>query len=243
MKKIMLLLFILLLVFSQGLFAQTENGAGLNLIRTQGEAEVFGQNDSVRISISIITENKDLDAATSESANKTNLVLIALKKMIIKNLSLETTNYQVLPKKKYAKDTPPTIVGYEVQNTIEAKIEKLDPKHLSEYSSRIMGSAIDNGANRVTDMQFYIKDIETLENNALAEATRKAKTRAEVVAASAGVQIKKIVTIDTQPATPAPRPMMMRTSAMKTNEAVSAPPIEIGDSSVRMQVQMSFEIE
>lgn len=242
MKKSILIVGILLLVFSQFSFAQPANEPNLNLIRTQGEAEVFGQNDSVRISFSIITENESLDTATSENANKTNAVLIALKKMIIKNLSLETTHYQVIPKRDY-KARPPVMVGYEVQNTIEAKIESLDPKQLSEYSSRIMGAAVENGANRVTNMQFYIKDIASLENQALAEATRKAKKRAEIIAEAAGVKITKIVSIDAQKGSAPPVPMMMRASAMKAEAESAAPPIEIGESSIHMQVDMSVEID
>ena len=243
MKKTILVVFIWFLLGSQFSFAQSPDEASLNLIKTQGDAEVVGQNDSVKISFSIITENKNLDSATSENADKTNAVLLALKKLIVKNLSIKTANYQVIPKRDYKKASPPVMVGYEVQNTIDVKIEQLDAKQLAEYSSRIIGSALENGANRITHMQFYIKEMESLENQALAEAIRKAKDRAEIAAGAAGVKIKNIVNIDTQNGSDPIRPMMMRASSMKADAESMAPPIEIGESSVRMQVHMSFEFE
>ena len=211
------------------------------MIQTQAAAEVSGRNDSMIVSFAVVTESGNLSRANSENAEKAKKVMAAVKALKIPGMKIETANFQVIPKKDY-KMRPYRIVGYEVQNSIDVTIEKAGPETLSGHGAGIMAAAMASGANRISRIHFYIKDMDVLENSALASATRKAKKRAGVMAEAAGVKIKKIVSIESVSASAGPAPRVMRANVMAAEEA-AAPPIETGESSIRMQVRICAEIE
>ncbi len=132
------------------------------VILTDGTSEVMGQNDSARISISVVTNGRELEQVSSENAGKAKKVLRAIKGLGLAHLKIKTLNYQVIPQKNY-KIRPPKIKGYEVRNTVMVKLESFGPEQLSGYVSKIIGKALENGANSISSIQFYIKDRKPLE--------------------------------------------------------------------------------
>jgi len=211
-----------------------------NLILTDGAAEVMGQNDSAGVSLSVMTEGRELEAVSAENAAKTAAVLTSVKDLKMERLRVQTSNFRVEPQSDY-KARPPRITGYRVYNSIELTLESLDPGELSQHVSRLIGIALENGANHIQRLDFYIKDKAPLEKEALTLATREALARAAVLAEAAGVTLKRIATISTQPMQPSPvRPMMRAAMAA---EAAAPPPVESGESAIRVQVQIAYEIE
>jgi uncharacterized protein YggE len=231
-----------LLFIAHSTFAQCPSASENHLILTEGTAEVTGQNDSAKISIAVVTDGRNLEQVSSENAGKTKEVLKAIKGLGIESLRLETSNYRVTPQKDY-KARPPEIKGYEVHNAIEATLERFDPEHLSKHVSKIVGKALESGANNIHHIQFYIKNKERLEKEALTMATQEAMDRAKILAEAAGVKLKRITSLSTRPIHMPPRPHMFREAAMKTEAGAVAPPIEIGESQIRVQVTVAYEIE
>ena len=243
MKKACFLLLIAVL-FLQGhsTFAQSRSDADRNVILTEGTAEVTGPNDSVRISISVVTEGRNLEQAGTENADKSQKVINGMKDLNIKNLDLKTSNYRVIPQRDY-KARPPEIKGYEIHNSIDIRLEELDPDQLSGYVSRVIGNALESGANSISYIQSYIKNRALLEKEALTRAIQEARDRAEIIAGAAGVRIKRVVKVSTHPDDQMPRPQMLRSAATEADTATLSPPIEIGESRVSAHVSMVFEIE
>jgi len=227
----------LLLIAPSG-FAQSTQSLDRNLIITDGTGEILAQNDSAKISIAVVTDGRNLDAVSSENAAKTKAVLDALKGLGIENFKLKTSGYRVTPQRDY-KARPPLIKGYEVFNAIEATMEGGTPEQLSQQVTKIIGKALDSGANSIQFVQFYIKNRESLENEALKKAVAQAVERAKTMAAAAGVKLRRIVSLSTQPQQ---MPQMLRAVEMKADAAM-APPMEIGESRVNAQVSIMYEIE
>jgi uncharacterized protein len=231
-----------LLFIAHSTFAQCQSASDRNLILTEGIAEVTGQNDSAKISIAVVTNGKNLEQVSSDNDSKTKAVLKAIKGLNIKNLKIKTSNYRVTPQKSY-KARPPEIKGYEVHNVIEGKLEEFEPEHLPKHVSNIVGKALESGANNIHHIQFYIKNKELLEREALTQATQKAMERARVLAKAAGVKLKRIVSLSTHPVHMSAKPQMFMKAAMKTEAGAQAPPIESGESQIRAQVTVAYEIE
>jgi uncharacterized protein YggE len=243
MKKILVLLSVAgLLSICYTSFAQYSPGQERNVIITEGIGEVKGQNDSARISIGVLTEGKQLEEVSSENATKTKKVLKAIKDFSIKNLTLKTSNYRVNPRRDY-QARPPKIKGYEVSNTIEITLEGFEPEDLTTHCSTIIGKALENGANNINRLNFYIKNKSPLEKEALTQATQAALQRAETLAGAAGVKLKRIASLSTQPMHVPPTPQRFMAAEMDTKAAAVAPPIEIGESQIRFQVTVVYEIE
>lgn len=240
-RSIPILLASLLLIATLG-FAQSTPISDRNLIITDGTAEVYGQNDSARISIAVVTEGDLLDLVGSENDVKTKTVLETVKRLGIENLKLKTSGYRVTPQKDY-KARPPKIKGYEVFNSIEVALEGLAPEQLSKQVTKIVGKALGSGANNIQYVQFYIKNRESLENEALKQAVQQAIQRAKTMAEAAGVKLRRIVSLSTQPFQVPPMPHLLQDVAMKSAAAEAAPPMEIGESRIRVQVSIVYEIE
>jgi len=243
MKKAYILFFMACICLSaNSVLAGSPAGSDRNLIFTEGTAEVMGQNDSAKIFIAVVTEGRKLEQTSSENANKTNTVLTTLKGLNIKHLKLETSNYRVTPQRDY-KARPPVIKGYEVSNAIVVTLEGFETEPLSNHVSRIVGKALESGSNNIQRIQFYINDKSVLEKKALKLATKEAMERAKTLAEAAGVKLKGIVSLSTQPMYSPPQPYMLRAAEMKTDAEAMAPPMEIGESRIRVQVSVAYEIE
>ncbi|MBE9544857.1 MAG: SIMPL domain-containing protein [Proteobacteria bacterium] len=230
-----------LLLMAHSTLAQCPSASDRNLILTQGMAEVMGQNDSARISVAVVTQGRNLEQVSSENAGKTKAVIQAIKGLNIKDLKLKTSNYRVTPQRDY-KARPPKIKGYEVHNAIEITLEGFEPEPLSGHVSMMIGKALESGSNNINHIQFYIKNKSALEKEALKQSTQQAMDRARTLAEAAGVKLKRIVSLSTQPIHIPTRQHMLRAAGMNT-EASAAPPIEIGESQIRVQVSIAYEIE
>jgi uncharacterized protein YggE len=223
-------------------FAEGPPAMGRNLILTEGVAELMGQNDSAKLSIAVVTEGPNLEEVSSENASKTKEVLKAIKDLDVENLKLKTSGYRVTPRRDY-KARPPKIKGYEVYNAIESVLEGFEPEPLSRNVSRIIEKALGSGANNINHVEFYIKSRRPLEKKALTEATQEAMDRAKTLAEAAGVKLKRIATLSTQPIHSPPQPHMLRAAEMNDGSLGMAPPIEVGESKIHVQVNIAYEIE
>jgi uncharacterized protein YggE len=217
------------------------SGSNCRVILTEGAAEVTGQNDSATISVAVLDEGPVLEKVSSKNAGKIKAVIKAIKGLNIDNLKLKTARYRVTPQKDYSKGKLPTIKGYEVQNSIEVTLEGFEPEYLSGHVSTVVGKALESGANNINHIQFYIKNKKPLEKEALTLATQEAIERAKTLAEAAGVKLKNIVSISTHPGYQPPVPRMLRTAEMSAE--AQAPPIETGESLVRVQVSIVYEME
>jgi hypothetical protein len=243
MKKAFLMVFTVSLLFlTHSTLAQSPPASDRNLILTEGTAEVMGQNDSASISIGVMSNGRNLEQVSSANAHKTKEVLKAIKDLNIERLKTKTSSYRVSPQKDY-KVRPPKIKGYEVYNAIGVTLEGFEPDHLSRHVSKIIGKALENGANNIHHIQFYIKNNASLEKKALIQATQDALERARILAKAANVKLKRIVALSTRPVQGPPEPHLLRTTAMKAEAMAVEPPIEIGESRIRVHVSLSYEIE
>ena len=232
-KAFLMVLTVSLLSLAHSTLVQSPPASDRNLILTEGTAEVMGQNDSARISIAVVTDGRNLEQVSSANA---------IEDFNIERLKFKTSNYRVSPQKDY-KVRPPKIKGYEVYNAIEVTLEGFEPDQLSRHVSKIIGKALENGANNIHHIQFYIKNNTSLEKKALIQATQNALDRARTLAKAAGVKLKRIVALSTRPIQRPPGPHMLRAADMKAEAMAVEPPIEIGESRIRVHVSLSYEIE
>ena len=81
-----------------------------------------------------------------------------------------------------------------------------------------------------------------MEKQALQQATHEAIERAKILAEAAGVKLKRIASLRSQPAYTPPQPRMLGAAEMKSDTLAAAPPMEMGESRIRVQVSIAYEI-
>lgn len=239
-KHILTPLLALILVFSLIVLpvsAATESNE--RVINTQGTGTITTTPDRVEISVAVMTEHANVEAAQQENARKMNSVMNALKNSGLTSEEMKTTGYSIY---QVTKDEDRILPGdkqaqvYRVTNTLMITLKD------TTKAGDIIDTSIENGANNVNYISFTLSDEKqaSLRAEALKEAVTQSRADADVVAASLGLSVRDVkeVTIGGgySPATSRMYDSMMFASGVEK----SATPIEAGEVTVTASVSISY---
>lgn len=237
MKRLLILL-LLISVSLVGLstFADTvEKDKGFVSVNVSVTKEI--SPNQAEIAIGIETTDKSLQKASSDNKIIANKVYSTLKSILGTDDSIKTSNYSARPQYIYTKDNKKCLDSYIVSNVVTVKTKKL------ELVSKLVDTAIAQGATNVNNLQFSAVDYDSACGDALAELTKKAHAQAYSVAKSINSQITGIKSIN---ATCNPEnnqrpiyPMMMKAAV----DSFSATPIESGKIKIYANVDASFYVK
>jgi uncharacterized protein YggE len=203
-----------------------------------GEGLVQAQPDTAIINISVITQNKRALDAQQENANRSELVVRAVKAAAGAGAEVKTSGYNLQPMQVYRENQPPTITGYQASNSVTVTMSDL------LKVGAVIDAASQAGANNINGVAFTLRKDRPAKDQALMEATRAAVGKAQAIAQALGGRVVRI--LEVQEAGLTPRPIYadgdMRTRM--TAQSANAPtPIEVGTLDINSQVQLTAEIE
>ncbi|HVF39844.1 MAG TPA: SIMPL domain-containing protein, partial [Gemmatimonadaceae bacterium] len=92
-------------------------------VGARGEVKV--SPDRAAIQISVQTRAVTAAAAASENARKQKAVIDALRALGLAASDISTINYNVYPEQRYEPNREPTVVGYNVTNTVLVELKTL----------------------------------------------------------------------------------------------------------------------
>lgn len=228
MKK---LLFLSLLAISTPLRAQNnDSDAPSPQITVSARGEVKIVPDRANIQISVQTRAETAAAAAAENARKQKAVIDGLRALGIPANDIGTTNYSVYPEQRYEPNKEPTVIGYNVTNTLSVDLK----------SVALVGPAIDaalaRGANMITSLHFYASNTDAARQEAIAQAVRKARSDADAAARAAGGSISGLLEIGVGSySPPPPRPMELKARGAMNSVQMDTP-ISAGDQSLTVDV-------
>jgi uncharacterized protein YggE len=205
------------------------------LLNLSADAEVTRPPDTLRLSAGVVTNAVTAAEATAANAARMNAVIAALKAAGATPVDLQTSNLSVSPQYRYNQGQSPVVTGYQARNSVTVRTRKLAD------AGKLVDALVKAGANEVNGPMFSLADPEAALNEARAAAIGKARARAEVYAAAAGLTVKRIASISepgSEPPMPVNRPMM-RAEAM----AIEGTPVEPGELNLSVQVKVSFELD
>ncbi|WP_413366505.1 SIMPL domain-containing protein [Lysinibacillus sp. 3P01SB] len=196
-----------------------------------GNGEIIAQPDYVQIQIEVRTEGKDVSLAQQENARIMNRVIESLLALNIPREAIQTTAYTISPNYDYIEGRQ-VFRGYEVQNAITVKITDIS------QAGTVIDTAIQNGANHVSAIQFKIEDSDAYYQRALNLALINAIAKAKSMAETMRVPLQPIpikIVEESQNITPVPYKL-----AQLSNQEF-ATPIEQGTISINASVQVKFQ--
>jgi hypothetical protein len=200
------------------------------------EASVEATPDVASVSAGVVTQAPDAGAALAANSARMTEVVAALRKAGVAERDIQTSQLNLQPQYRYREGQAPLITGYQATNSVSVRLRDL------ARVGPVLDTLVTVGANSVSGPDFLIDKPEPLLDQARANAVKAARARADLLAAAAGVQIVRILSIREGAAfEPQPRPMM-RTMAMDAVSAAPPPPVAPGETSLRAQVTVSFEI-
>ena len=196
-----------------------------------GNGEIAAEPDYVQIQIEVRTRGKDVSAAQQENAQIMNRVIGSLMALNIPREDIQTAHYSITPMYDYI-DGSQVFRGYEVHNAITVKIMDIS------QAGTVIDTAVLNGANQVSTIQFKIEDSATYYRQALRLALVDAYAKAGAMAETMHISIQPIP-IEIIEESNTPVPYSFKSVQMSNQELVT--PIEQGTMLISATVRVKYK--
>lgn len=218
-----------------GLVAAQTVSNGLTRVLVTGDSIVQAQPDTAILTVSVVNQAKRAIEAQQDNARMSDAVVKALKSAAGAGAEVKTSGYSLQPIRVYKEGQPPAITGYEARNSVTvilADLTKVGP---------VIDATALAGANDVSGIAFTLRKDRPARDQALAEATREAVSKAQVIAQALGGRVVRIVEVQEE-GVERPRPVYQAEfGAART--AMAQTPIEVGTLDISSRVQLIAEVE
>jgi uncharacterized protein YggE len=208
----------------------------LTKVLVSGDSIIQAQPDTAILTISVVTQARAALDAQQQNANKSDAVVRALKSAVGAGAEIKTSGYSLQPQRVYKENQPPSIVGYEARNSVTVTLADL-----TKVGS-VIDAASQAGANDVAGISFTLRKDRPAHDQALAEATREAVSKAQVIAGALGGRVVRIIEVQEE-GFERPRPIYADQIQTMRAQAAVPTPIEVGTLDITSRVQLIAEVE
>ncbi|HEV2949870.1 MAG TPA: SIMPL domain-containing protein [Gemmataceae bacterium] len=176
-------------------------GKDKRTITTAGTATLKVKPDAARIYFGVQTAAKTIQEARKENNERSRKVIDALRALNIPDLKMKTAdiNVQVVYERQQDELHLPAVLGYRVTNSFTALVHDKDSVRLGGNASRVLDTALENGANFVQQMVAFREDEAEVRREGLSKAVEAALANANAIAEGAKVRIKDTFSLQGQP--------------------------------------------
>ncbi|QLC50596.1 SIMPL domain-containing protein [Methanolobus zinderi] len=230
---------IVLVVMSLTIYAIAQGGSEQNsadTITMNGYAEQKVVPDTASLSIGVVIESETAKEATDKNAAIMSAVMEELKSIGLEDREIRTSSVSVYPVYNYEGER--RITGYSASNSVQVTTTDLDS--LSEIIDRSTAA----GANQIGSISFSASDDmqEELREDLMNEAIADASSKAGELADSLGVEITGVQTASVNEGGNSPVYYAADREAVPMEDGAASTPIEPGESTVSMSVQVTYYI-
>lgn len=207
------------------------------LISLTGVGKISVEADIARISSGVVTQAKTAKKATRANSAAMTRIIEGIKAAGIAAKDIQTSGFSINP--TYLHDqknrqNPPKIIGYQVQNRVQITV------HALPTLGPILDKMISLGANQINGISFAFENPQKHNDEARKLAVKDAIRKAEIYASATHTKLGRIVSLsESQIRTPTRR-FAQRSEALLVRSSV---PIEIGELSLSVQVNITWELD
>jgi len=202
-----------------------------------GEGEASVAPDMALLSLSVMREAASAREALDANNAAMTAVTDAIKQFGIADRDLQTAGLQIMPRYDYTNKPDGSqeakLVAYQVTNTLSVRVRDL------VKTGEILDKAVSLGVNQGGNITFANDDPSDVITEARKKAVAEAAAKAATLAEAAGVKLGRVVEISDQSYAAQPMPI----EAKAFDRVAAAVPIQAGENSYRVQVNMIFELE
>ncbi|WP_367718495.1 SIMPL domain-containing protein [Nitratireductor sp. GISD-1A_MAKvit] len=203
-----------------------------------GEGEAVVTPDMAILTIAVVREGETAREALDANNEAMAAVIEAMKKDGIEPRDLQTGGLSISPRYVYPNEKndekTPRIIGYEVGNRLTVRIRELD------RVGAILDRSVTLGVNQGGGLSFTNSGPSETLTEARKRAVQNAMDKAKTLAEAAGVKLGDIVEMSEQVQQQPPMPYAGR--AIRMQATAEAVPVEAGENSYQVQVNVTFEI-
>lgn len=207
-----------------------------NTLFVTGSATTNTKTDKVTVSLGVETTDKTAEKALLSNSNLMNKVIYALNESGVQENETSTSSFTINPNYNYSEyGSKGDLIGFTVSNSIHITSSEID--RISQWIDR----AVQTGANTVNEVYFSISPnkLEEIKNRLLKDAVANAKSKADIVAASVGLNIIgiKSITIGELGLPQVPMPVYSKSVAF---DEASSTPILAGEQEISTTVSIAY---
>jgi uncharacterized protein YggE len=217
--------------------AFADQSAPVSSIRVSGNAKVTTKPDRAQIDLGVQTRAATSQAAAADNARTLEAVLAAAKSAAGTGAVLKTVSYSLYPNyhSRVSSAGEPTIDSYTATNVVRVTLDDLSKV------GGVIDAATRAGANDVQGIQFTLRDEDAVKSEALRQAARQARAKADVLADTLGLKVTRVLEVSENGVNFAP--MYARPRAMAATASASvATPVETGTLDVTADVSLTVEV-
>ena len=226
-------------------FARTSNAASIQPstvpvigspgINVGATAKVAGTPDTLRLDASVVATASSVSEALASANRSAAAVQRSLLDNGVQKKDLQTSGLSIQPEYDYPNNAAPRLKGYQVSESITAKLRNLGK------AGDTIGKAVAAGgkAIRVNGISLDLEDTGALVSSARDQAFADARTKAQQYAKAAGRTLGDVINIAEDVTTPSPIPMTMGAPAGLALDKASVP-IQPGSQDVSVSVTVLF---
>lgn len=229
-----------LMAAGPALAQQTEKP--IRVLNVNGVGTVQRQPDRAVIMVAVESRAVTAQEAAAANARKMDAVFAALRKVGIVPPNVSTVSYALQPEyrepdPRSATPNTPRVVGYVALNMVRVQVDSI------LRVGAIIDATVGAGANRIENLSFELKDMESARLEALKLAVQKARAEAEVVAAAAGQKLGEPQSINSSSSWMPMANYRMRGEVAMAAQAGPPTPVEAGSLSVTANVSITYLLE
>lgn len=208
------------------------------ILSVTGTGLVYLTPDVAYINIGVHTEQPTASEAVSANNTQTQQVVNALENSGVDTKDIRTTNFSIYPNTQYDQQTgKPGSTTYVVDNTVYVTVHQLDKL------GNLLDATVQAGANSVNNIQFDVADKSTAIQQARDQAVKDAQTQAQGLASASGVTLGDVQTISFTNNIPQPVTDVYSKGGGGLAAAPASVPINTGQLTLTVTVDMTYEIK
>ena len=207
------------------------------IISVSGEGIVEATPDRAKISVGVVTREKNPSEIQNSNAKAAANVINAIMALGIERKNISTGNYTFNPSYRHTDNGKRILEGYEAANSVTIIVDDLN------LVGKVIDAALNHGANQVDSLNFGLRNKTAYQDEALRLAVLDARHKAEIAARALGKSILGVrnVSINSNRVSAPQNYKMAR--AMAEDAAVGyETPIESGILQCSASVHVEFEI-
>lgn len=208
-------------------------------ISVSGEGVHAVEPDVAVVRFGVVTRDTEPEAARRDNASAAARAMDAVRGLGIEERSIRMENLRLQPWREWNNEARRWEErGFEAVRDIVVRVEDLN--RLPEVVTRV----VQEGANRLNQVSYEIRDRQAAGNIALTKAVEAARAKAELMTSTLGVRLGEVRSISEQQYD-FPRPMYRNEVALSAAMDVAAPEpnaYAAGEIEVRATVHLVFDL-
>jgi uncharacterized protein YggE len=203
-------------------------------VSVSGVGIVTTTPDTASVQLGVTVTQPTLADAQSQASTQMQAVIDALTAAGIEEKDIQTSTYYVSVVQNYdSNGNPSEVSNFQVQNMVNVVVRDID------NVGPVLDGAVAAGANTVYGVNFYLEDSSAATSEARALAVQDAQTRAQELAAAAGMTLGPVVSITEGYSS---GPIYGKGGGAMAADAAAPAPIQVGTTTIQVDVTVVYQL-